>query len=137
MNKLFIFGITALLVVTTTACSFNDDEYDDDDVACTTEVVPSVVIAIIDAPGFPLPGATVTYSVDDENELEAECIDPMDALSGECTRFVAGWEVTGDFIIVAEKESFQPAEASVIVELDEVGCHVVTQEIELTLVPES
>jgi hypothetical protein len=38
---------------------------------------------------------------------------------------------------VAEKEGFQPAEAAVIVELDEVGCHVVTQEIELTLVPES
>jgi hypothetical protein len=95
VNKLFIFGITALLVVTTTACSFNDDEYDDDDVACTTDMRASVVIAIIDTSGSPLPGATVTYSVDDENELETECIEPMGALSEECTVFVAGWEGYG------------------------------------------
>lgn len=137
MNKLFVFGITALLVVTTAACGFDDDEIDDAGGACTTELVPSVEIAIINASGSPLPGATVTYSVEGQNELEAECIDPMDALSGECTVFTAGWEITGDFIIVAEKQGFQRAEAAVTVEMDEAGCHVVTQEIDLVLVPES
>jgi hypothetical protein len=107
VNKLFVFGITALLVVTTAACGFDDEEMYDDGGACTTEVVPSVEIAIINASGSPLPGATVTYSVEGQNELEAECIDPMDALSGECTVFTAGWEITGDFIIVAEKQGFQ------------------------------
>ena len=47
----------------------------------------------------------------------------------DCTVFAAGFEVAGDFMIVAQKEGFQQAEVSVTVNLDEAGCHVITQEI--------
>lgn len=128
-----VCGLVALFIMagalTILGC---DDDDDDDDVVCTTEARASVMATVIDVSGAPLAGATVTYRVDGGDALEAECFE----LPDDCTVFVAGYEVAGDFTIVAAKEGFQPAEVFVTVDMDEFGCHVITQEVELTLLPE-
>ena len=131
MKTRLVYGLVLLLLAALTACGTDGDD-GGDGVVCTLEARASVVVSIIDLSGAPLLGATVIYRVDDGEEIEAECFEPPDT----CTSFVAGFEIAGDFTVRAEREGFQPAEAFVTVEFDELGCHVITQDVELTLVPE-
>ena len=101
----------------------------DDAVVCTAEVRSSVVVAIVDANGVPLPGATVNWRVDGGPLQAATCI----AVPAGCSSFFAGQEISGEFTISAEKTGWRPATAQVTVQRD--VCHVITREVVLTLTP--
>ena len=76
-------------------------------------------------------GAEVSHAPLSE-EIGAESIDctPGDAA------FYCGDDVPGDYEIMAQAEGFQIGSAAVSVEMDEVGCHVVTQSVDITLAAE-
>lgn len=105
-----------------------------DDMVCTEEARASVMVAVADGAGAPLPGALVTYRVDGGPSLVAECADPG-LPAGACALFVAGYEVAGEFTLRAEKGGFRPVEATTTVRRDASGCHVITRQVTLALVP--
>ena len=100
-------------------------------VDCTAEVVPAVIVSVLDDDGAVIEGAEVSHAPLSE-EIGAESIDctPGDAA------FYCGDDVPGDFEIMAQAEGFQIGSAAVSVEMDEVGCHVVTQSVDITLAAE-
>jgi len=102
--------------------------------ACTEEARASVMVSVVDAGVTPILGAAVTWRANGGESQSAECVD-FDLPPSACTRFVAGWEVSGTIDIRAEKGGFRPAAATVQVPMDEVGCHVVTQRVSLVMLP--
>lgn len=100
-------------------------------VDCTAEVVPSVRVSVFDEDGAAIEGAQVSH---------APLSDDIGAESIECTlsgaAFSCGDDVPGDYEIMAQAEGFQVGSASVTVEMDEIGCHVVTQSVDITLAAE-
>lgn len=102
-------------------------------IPCTEEVRPSVLASLFSQDGQALAGATVTYRVNGGEVLEAQCANGAPAEN--CTVFVAGREVSGTFLLRAEKKDFEPVEKEVEVPMTEDGCHVVTQEVALVLPP--
>ena len=112
---------------------------DDTGTACTDIAFASVMVHVVDAAGAPLSGANVTYSVDGAPELPAECAD-----DAGCANFVAGWEVAGDFTITASIDVptedpycwyYDTEVSTVTVPSTEDGCHVITQDVTVTLDP--
>lgn len=103
-------------------------------VACTAEARASVSVTVADAAGAPLGGAVVTWQVDGGPPQPADCVD-FEPGPGGCARFVAGWEVPGTIRVAAAKPGFRAAAATVVVEMDAAGCHVVGREVELRLLP--
>lgn len=84
---------------------------------CTDIAVSSLSLTIVDAAGNALPGATVTYRVE-EGEPQ-----PCESVLGDGT-FVCGYEVAGELVVTATAEGFSPAEVAYTVAADE--CHVIT-----------
>lgn len=118
------------------------DGVDDDPIAepaCTEESYASVLVHIVDADGLPLPGAAVTWTGPDGVTQEGQCMDE------ECTSFVTGWEVSGIINIQASYDAntedpccwlTDETDADVEVTLSSDGCHVETEEITLSLIPQ-
>ncbi len=98
----------------------------DDGMACTALAAASVTITVLDGDGVALSGVTVAYSVDGDEPLDA------DQLSDN--EFVAGWEVAGDFVITATKQGYLSTVEAITVEMEESGCHVSGQVLEMVLV---
>ena len=134
MQQLCVLGLIALLLALGSACGGGDGSGRDDEGVCTLEARASVVVAVVNPTGAPLPGTTITYRVDGGEAQAAVCADPSVLLEA-CTVFVAGFEVAGNFTIQGQKAGFNLALASVRVEQDETGCHVLTQELTLPLTP--
>lgn len=105
--------------------------------ACTDEARASVMVSVVDFEGAPVPDALVQWTgADRESFGTAECLD------SSCSSRVAGWEVEGDITVTVqlERPSEDPAcswttfaEQSVYVPRTEDGCHVMTQEMFITL----
>jgi hypothetical protein len=91
---------------------------------CTLMAVSSVTLNVENEAGARISGSTATYSVDGGEPVACE------ALGGNGD-FVCGWEVAGDLTITASAPGYQEASQTVTVEADE--CHVVTEELTLTL----
>jgi hypothetical protein len=104
-----------------------DDDTTTDGIACTAEARSSVTVTVVDGNGDPVTDATVTYTVDGG--------DPQQAEPFPDGTFVAGWELAGTFTVTAQKDGFLPAQETVTVAMDEVGCHVVSQTVQLVLLP--
>ena len=107
-------------------------------VACTDLAASSVDISVVDPSGAPLSGATVTWSVAGGPSQPAECMDAA------CTTFVAGWEVPGDITVVTSYSMDTPDPYcwysddevdTVTVPMTADGCHVMTQQLTVTLDP--
>lgn len=98
---------------------------------CPDSVVPSMYIDVMDENQLPLPWATVTHQIDGGEWLSATCVD-----SDRCTIFQAGADQPGSFIIRAEKAGYQTGLTVSTVPLHPNGCHVVTQRVQIILVPE-
>lgn len=85
--------MTLLLpLLTLLAC----DDYD----LCTKEAVLALQVDVTDADGEPLPGATVTFIVNDGPERAASCLDAEDPL--ECTSFATAYEEAGIYEVLVE-----------------------------------
>lgn len=97
-------------------------------VDCTAQVVPSVSVSVFDESGAAIVGAEVSHAPLSE-DIGAESIDCP--LAGE--EFYCGEDVPGVYDIMAQAEGYQVGSASVTVEMDEVGCHVVTQSVDIAL----
>jgi hypothetical protein len=100
--------------------------------ACTALASASAIVSVVDGAGLPLPGAAVAWRVGGGEQHAAECADPSLG-PASCWRFVAGWEVEGRIDVLAEKPGWTPASAAAVVFKDAAGCHVVTQQILITL----
>jgi hypothetical protein len=96
------------------------------DTVCTLEAVPSVIVQIIDSTdtAHQLTADSVTYTVTDPTGAtethRGECLDD------ECTEWILGYEVEGDYTITAEVCG-QTYTGQATVEMDDDGCHVQTE----------
>lgn len=111
---------------------------DDTGVICTTEAVASVQLQIVDAEGNPLKGAEISWTVDGGTAQTDDC-------SGGCDSFVLDAEQAGHYRIEVfySEETEDPCcwysayeLVEVDVELDELGCHVITEQLTVSLTPE-
>lgn len=105
----------------------NKGKEGDGDIVCIALYTPSVIATIVDVSSDPLPDATVTYMIDDAGPY------PADDSYGN--NFIAGYETTGDFVVMAEHDGYSTNTGSATVVMDDAGCHVLTQEIEIALTP--
>lgn len=97
-------------------------------VTCTEEVVPSVLVDVVDVDtNEGLPNAEVSFRVDDGDVQSCTGGGP----DGSPSVFVCGEEQAGDFEIVVEHIDYTAQTISVSVDADE--CHVITEEIEARL----
>lgn len=91
----------------------------------------SVSITVSDNDGALLPGATVSFSVDGGDFKAATCAD--DSALESCSKFNAGFELAGAFVVRTEKTGYESAEQSVTVDMTADGCHVQTQALSFSL----
>jgi len=92
---------------------------------CTAIAAVSVSVTVVDADGLPVDDAEVTYLREDADESES-----CEEFDGT---FLCGYEVSGDIVVRAEADGYQPAEQTVFVAAGE--CHVDGESVELVLVP--
>ena len=91
---------------------------------CTTEIIFSVNVQILDETGQPVADATPTYSVDGGEEQACE----DDGTGG----YNCGEDQSGEITVHVSLDGYEDEEASVTVEADE--CHVITESLEIQLV---
>ena len=108
------------LALLTAGCS-GDDEID-----CNPVVRPSVIVTVVDAAGDPVDDAIVRYSLEG---LPARSCTPRGDASFGCAQ-----EDQGRFVITAERGD-EVGEARVNVRAD--VCHVITENVSITLEPAS
>lgn len=96
------------------------------EVTCTTDARASVQVTVIDDAGNNLVDADVTWTGDDGVPTSCE-----NNGGGE---YVCGYEVSGEVTIDATRAGHEPASELVVVETDE--CHVITEQLTLSLVAE-
>lgn len=97
-------------------------------IPCTDEIVPSILLTLVDDAGNPLTAATGSWSqwgVTGEDGPLSGC----EIFDTE--RFVCGWEQAGGIDLTAGRINYNGATETVTVESDE--CHVITEEVTLTL----
>ena len=124
MNKVFPIVFCSLLF----GCNEKEETEETEDsglIACTSEIVSSVYVTIYDENGEVIENAAPTYSVDGGPEGSCE----EDSIGGHH----CGEEQAGTVTIHVSVEGYEDAEQSVVVESNE--CHVITEEMDIRLVP--
>jgi hypothetical protein len=81
---------------------------------CTTNIVSSVEVHVVDASGVAVPDATVTFTVDDGPSQTC----PVSLVKGE---FFCGEDQPGHFVITASREG---TSGTGEVDVDSDACHV-------------
>lgn len=117
MNAMSVATALAV-VVATTAC--------EPEIACTDLAAFSVTAVVVDERGVAQQGATVTYTVNGGEEAPCDAID-----SG----YACGSEQVGTIAVFARKDGYHDATAQATVVQDDLGCHVLTQVVQLVLKP--
>jgi hypothetical protein len=110
----------AVAVATATACA--------PEVACTDLAAFSVSAVVVDERGIAIQGATVTYTVNGSEEAPCDAID---------NGYACGIEQVGTIVVFARKDGFADASAQATVVQDDLGCHVVTEVVQLVLVADT
>jgi hypothetical protein len=126
--------LSLLALVSLVACGDKDgddsgaDGTDGED--CSAEAVASVAVTVepADVSIAELSNLVVEFAADGEDF--AACSDFGDG-SG---RYSCGYEVPGAITVRASADGYAPAEETV--EVGEDACHVITEQVTLTLVPE-
>ena len=95
------------------------------EVACTEIAVTSVNVQVDDADGVAIEGATVSYTVDGGDS--AACSENSGG------SYSCGVEEPGEIEVTAVADGFGEASDSVTIVMDEDDCHVVPQDITLSL----
>jgi len=90
---------------------------------CTDDLRYALDITVVDADGAPVTGATGTYSVDGGAETDCE-----GSYQGTVT---CGAEAAGELTVIISASGYQDETLTRVVDADE--CHVIGQEVELTL----
>ena len=102
-------------------------------VRCSVEARPSALVHVVDPSGNPVV-ATVLAVDADGNEVFVGCAEGGDAAT--CTTWSVGVEDAGAITVSASVyDGCNDGTGSVVLDvpLDEVGCHVVTQEAQLVI----
>ena len=110
-----------LIGLALTGCDVGKDT-GEEGVDCSADIKPSVVVSVVDADGSEILEAELTYSVDGGTEQ------PCDEYN------TCGQETAGEFTITASAAGYMPASETLTVESD--ICHVITQWVDLVLLPE-
>jgi hypothetical protein len=92
---------------------------------CTEEARASVQVTVDDGAGAPLNPDLITYSVDGGAAQDCELVAEAGA------EFVCGYEVAGSIEIRVEKAGYLPFTDTV--EVDEDECHVITEQLVVSL----
>lgn len=93
--------------------------------ACTDLAAFSVSAVVVDERGLAVDDVTVTYTVNDSEEQPCEEVG---------NGFACGIEEVGTIVVFARKEGFDARAQATVVE-DDLGCHVVTEVVQLVLEP--
>jgi hypothetical protein len=119
-------GVMALMVLTLAACADEADTSgsNDDEQTCTTIIIPSVMVTVVDDLGSPTTADEVTWSVDGGESQPAECD------NDGCTEWRAGEDAAGEVTVTATLND-QTISDTVTVPMAADGCHVVTQALTL------
>lgn len=91
----------------------------------------STGITVVNDQGRTDIGPLVTYSHDGSPSAEALC--GRSLANGACIYWAAGFEETGTFTITASAEGHTTVTEEVVVGLDEDGCHVDHQYVDIML----
>ncbi|MBN2561640.1 MAG: hypothetical protein JXQ75_11990 [Phycisphaerae bacterium] len=120
--------LPVLLLLPTLATSGTCDQIKigSDGQLCSSDPVASVVLAITDAEGETIPAATIVFSIDGGQSYIGGC-------TGNCDSVVLAFDAVGRFEIAVSALGYVTAEQSVVVEMDDVGCHPVTREVSMVL----
>lgn len=105
----------------------------EEEVMCTEMAAVSAMVHVVDSEGNPL-AAEVTATDAAGQPVQAVCAE-MDASDG-CSDWNVGYEVEGVIEIHAEVYdgcNYGSGDGSVDVPLDESGCHVVGQDLTITI----
>lgn len=108
---------------------------DGGEVACTTLAASSATVHVVGPDGTTPIAAEVTATDADGKPVQTECLGSADT-AGDCTDWIVGWEVAGVIEIHAEAYdgcNYGSGDATVDVPMDDVGCHVIPQEVTLTV----
>lgn len=97
----------------------------EEETMCTEEARASIQFTISDGSGNPVDNASATFTP--EGGAETDC----DALTEGGASFTCGYEVEGSITIKVTADGFQPFEDTIEVSADE--CHVITEELAVTL----
>lgn len=128
MLRLLMPPLVVLPLVVLVACG-------EDEVACTTMAASSATVHVVNADGTTPLAAEVTATDADGKPVQTECVGGTDT-AGDCSEWIVGWEVAGEIQINAEAYNgcnYGYGEANIDVQMDDVGCHVVSQEVTLTV----
>jgi hypothetical protein len=90
---------------------------------CTTNLVWSVEVTVVDANGAPVPDAMVTFTVDGGSSQACSTF-------GDNGLFHCGEELAGHFVIAAEENG---ASATAEVDVDATTCHVEQMKVTIKL----
>ncbi len=123
--KYFLFSFLCISMI---SCGGDDDSSDESPEICTTVVVPSFSIIVVDTDGNLIDGATVTVI---ENSFSAVLVESSTGV------YTGPDERVGTYLITIMKEGFQDITVTnpQIVSLTEDMCHVDT--IEMTYILQS
>ena len=99
---------------------------------CTLEARSSVLVTVAGPVGTIVDDAHLTFTVNGGPEQVAECVSLSDTSAKGCTRWMAGTETSGDFTLTATSADGQHTK-QLQVSVSEDRCHVITQEVTITL----
>lgn len=92
---------------------------------CTDVEVPAVIARVKDSQGVDVEDATLEWSYTDKE------IAPQPCEHSGGNEYTCGWEISGELIIDARHESYEPDQHTVTVGHD--GCHSITETIDMVL----
>jgi hypothetical protein len=96
--------------------------------ACSTQLVFSVSIEVVDTGGTPVRDAVVTFTVDGGATQPATCDLPVEG--GGCTRWHAGEERAGQFVVRAQRGNLAATASTVVADGE---CHVQARSVRLVV----
>ena len=121
MKNIMSFAFIALL-----GCGSKEDTGEvEEDIACTPSIEFAVYVKVYDEGGTVIDNASVSYS---SEEMSGDC--DTDSVGGH----YCGQELPGEITVFVSAEGFVSTEETVTAEADE--CHVITEELDITLTAE-
>lgn len=100
-----------------------------DQVDCTEEVRPSVLVHLWTMIDIPMENTAVSWALQNAEMASQPC-------TGSAMDWACGSEFAGDLEISASADGFHAPLTLVTVPMSEDGCHVITQSVEIEMLPD-